>query len=79
MVPALHGSMREVPPYSRGERVAAAIVHTFGFTAALAACAVLAIAAPRPAGEVRLVVALGPQRRRASRHARLFRALQPAW
>jgi hemolysin III len=50
--------MREVPRYSWSERVADAVVHILGFAAALAACAALAMAAPRPA-EVRLAVALG--------------------
>ncbi len=50
--------MREVHRGSRGERAADAVVHAVGFTAALAACAALAAAAPRPAG-IRVVAALG--------------------
>jgi predicted membrane channel-forming protein YqfA (hemolysin III family) len=50
--------MREVQRHSRGERAADAVVHAVGFTAALAACAALAAAAPRPPG-ARLAVALG--------------------
>ena len=50
--------MQEVHLYSRGERAADAVVHAVGFTAALAACAGLAAAVPRPAG-IRVVVALG--------------------
>ena len=50
--------MREVQRHSRGERAADAVVHAVGCTAALAACAALAAAAPRPAG-IRVVVALG--------------------
>jgi len=50
--------MREAPRYSRSERVADALVHILGITAALAACAALVVALPRPAG-VRLLVAVG--------------------
>ena len=50
--------MREAPRYSRGERVADAAVHVLGLAAALAGCALLAAAAPRPAG-VRAAAALG--------------------
>jgi hemolysin III len=50
--------MRAPPRYSRGERVADAVVHVLGLPAALAACALLAASAPRGAG-VRAVAALG--------------------
>ena len=50
--------MREIHRGSRGERAADAAVHALGFTAALAACAALVAAAPRPPG-ARLAVALG--------------------
>jgi hemolysin III len=49
--------MRQVLRYSRGERIADAIVHALGLSAALAACATLAAAAPRPVG-TRLAVTL---------------------
>ena len=50
--------MQEVHRGSRGERAADAVVHAVGFAAALAACAALVAAAPRPAG-IRVVLALG--------------------
>ena len=50
--------MRQALRYSRGERIADAVVHALGVSAALAACAVLAAAAPRPVG-TRLMIALG--------------------
>jgi hemolysin III len=51
--------MREVPRYSRGERVADAVIHVLGLSAALAACVGLAAAvAARPAG-ASLAVTLG--------------------
>jgi len=56
--PALHDSRQEWPRYSRGERVADAVVHTAGLSAALVACAALFATASRPT-DIRLVVALG--------------------
>jgi hemolysin III len=56
--PAPCGTTRRAPRYTRGERLADAAVHGLGIPAALAGCAALAAAAPRPAG-ARVAVALG--------------------
>jgi hemolysin III len=48
--PPPRGGMREPLRYSRGERIADTAVHVLGVGAALAACAVLAAAAPRSLG-----------------------------
>jgi hemolysin III len=47
---APHDGMQEPLRYSRGERIADTVVHVLGVGAALAACAVLAAAAPRSLG-----------------------------
>ena len=52
------GGLEEVPRYSRGERIADAVVHALGVSAALAACVGLAAVVPRPVG-ARRAVALG--------------------
>jgi hemolysin III len=50
--------MLEVLRYSRGERIADAVVHALGVSAALIGCTALAVTASRPVG-TRLAVALG--------------------
>jgi hemolysin III len=52
-----HGGMRKGPRYSRRERMADAVVHVLGVSAALVACAALAMAIPR-SPNTRLAVVL---------------------
>jgi hemolysin III len=54
----LHEGRWKAPGHGRGERIADAVVHALGVPAALAGCAALALAAPRPMG-ARAAVALG--------------------